>query len=73
MANSRSNIKEEVNNNIAINLSDSSDDGIDDDAGMNDDIGSDEEAGLNLAGQIDNTHFKSKNIFASDLKQNEQR
>lgn len=42
-------------NDIAINLSDSSDDGIDDDDRI-DDVGSDgDDAGLNLAGQ-----FKSK-------------
>lgn len=57
------------NKNIAINLSDSASEHDDDK--LNGEVGSDEEGGLSLANQIKNkSNFKSKNIFSSDVKQN---
>ena len=46
--------EEPINGGVPINLSDSSDDGIDDDE-ANGDVGSDDDVGIKLAGQIEST------------------
>ena len=48
---------------VPINLSDSSDDGINDDE-ANGDVGSDEDVGLKFAGQIESAQFTNKNVFS---------
>jgi hypothetical protein len=47
-------LEEPRNGGAQINLSDSSDDGIDDDE-ANGDVGSDDDIGIKLAGQIEST------------------
>lgn len=60
-----SNEEEQDKRGREINLSDSSDDGIDDDE-VNGDVGSDDDVGLKFAGQIGSAQFENKNVFANE-------
>lgn len=50
-----------------INLSDSSDDGVEEEQ-YDDDLGSDREVGLNLGEALSNNNFRNKNIFQEKYK-----
>lgn len=54
-------------------MSDSSDDGIDDDDMMNNELGSEGEEGLDLGIALANNQFKSKNIFYNDRNEGSHR